>query len=216
MPHIRGIYSYSETNDFVLVRIGDELTSEAWSRVTSLLDELIGRLVRLKSRAILVDLSMLNNTSSAVVAAVVRIWRRISEIDGRVIVLTSSAEAQSTFALAGLATKITFVEDLGEAYHRLGLSRTARMTRRETSLLKLISPTAAATAVAALVVILLSWCPVLYQPSVLFSFFVSVLLACGGGWITAAREAGKVRFVSQLASATGMVTLIAAIGHWTF
>ena len=216
MPHIRGIYSYSETDDFVLVRIGDELASEAWSRVTLVLDELIGQLIRLKSRPILVDLSMLNNTSSAVVAAVVRIWRSIAAIDGRVIVLTPSAEALSTFALAGLVTKITFVEDLGEVYHQLGLSRTARMTRRETSLLKLIAPAAAATAVAALVLVLLSWCPVLYQPSVLFSFIVSAMLACAGGWITAAREAGKIRFLSQLASATGMVALIAAIGHWTF
>jgi len=214
MPEIQGLCSVSETDDFVLVRIGDELGNEPWAQVHSVLEDLIPQLLKASSRRVLLDLTTLNQTGSAVVAAVIRIWRKIQEKDGKVVVLAPQLETRTTFAVAGLLTQIDFVREFGEAWDRLGLSRSAKLTRRETNLLKAIAPLAATSAIAALVILLLSLTPVLYRPSILFSFVVSALLACTGGWVAATRDTGGLRHMSRMASAAGVISLLTAISHW--
>ncbi|HIK91093.1 MAG TPA: STAS domain-containing protein [Planctomycetes bacterium] len=215
MPVFRGVFSFSETDDYVHVSIGDAFAEGAWSSLESVLRDLIGQLLQSKSQAVLLNLSSLSNTNSAVVTAIVRIWKRIAAVGGRLVVFAPTEETRGTLQLAGLHGRLAIAEDAGDALHQLGLSRTARLTRRETMLLKWISPIAAAAAVVSLVAMLLSLSPPERQSSILFVLIMSAVIASGGGWLAAVREIGAFRNLSRFVSATGVVTLIAAIGQWS-
>ncbi len=213
MPVLRGVYSISETDEYVHVSIGDAFAEGAWPILESVLRDLIGQLLQSKSQSVLLNLSSLSNTNSVVVTAIVRIWKRIVANGGRLVVFAPSEETRRTLHLAGLSRQLDIAEDAADALHQLGLSRTARLTRRETMLLKWISPIAATAAVVLLVAMLLSLSPAGFQPSILFVLVMSAAIAGGGGWLAAAREIGAFRNLSRLASATGVITLIAAIGQ---
>ncbi|MDG1893491.1 MAG: STAS domain-containing protein [Fuerstiella sp.] len=215
MPVLRGVYSCSETDDYVHVSIGDEFAAGAWSTSEPVLRELIGQLIRSKSQAVLLNLSSLSNTNSAVVTAIIRIWKRIVASGGRMVIFAPSEETRRTLHLAGLCGRLDIADDAGDALHQLGLSRAARLTRRETMLLQWISPVAAAAAVVSLVFMLLSLSPADFQPSVVFVLIMSAVIASCGGWLAAVREMGAFRNLSWLVSATGVMTLITAIGQWS-
>ncbi|MCP4508333.1 MAG: STAS domain-containing protein [Fuerstiella sp.] len=215
MPVFRGVYSFSETDDYVHVSIGDAFAEGAWPTQESVLRELIGQLFQSKSQAVLLNLSSLSNTNSAVVTAIVRIWKSIVATGGRLAVFAPLKETRCTLQLTGLSTRMAISENAGDALHQLGLSRTARLTRRETMLLKCISPIAAAAAVMSLVAMLLSISPPERQPSILFVLVLSAAIASGGGWIAAVREIGGFCNLSRLVSATGVITLLTAIGQWS-
>ncbi|GEM_PF-4202242 len=95
MPVFRGVFSFSETDDYVHVSIGDAFAEGAWSSLESVLRDLIGQLLQSKSQAVLLNLSSLSNTNSAVVTAIVRIWKRIVAVGGRLVVFEPTEETRS-------------------------------------------------------------------------------------------------------------------------
>ena len=215
MAVFRGVYSFSETDDYVHVSIGDAFAEGAWPILESVLRDLIGQLLQSKSQAVLLNLSSLSHTNSAVVTAIIRMWKTIVADGGRLIVFAPSEETRQTLNSAGLSGQLNIAEDAADALHQLGLSRTARLARRETMLLKWVSPVAAAAAVVLLVAMLLSLSPARIQPSILFVLIMSAAIASGGGWLAAVRENGAFRNISRLVSVTGVITLLMAIGQWS-
>ena len=215
MAVFRGVYSFSETDDYAHVSIGDAFAEGAWSTLEHVLGDLIGQLLQSKSQAVLLNLSSLSHTNSSVVTAIIRIWKSTVANGGRLIVFAPSEETRRTLNFAGLSEQLNIAEDATDALHQLGLSRTARLTRRETMLLKWISPVAAAAAVVLLMAMLLSLSPARFQPSILFVLIMSAAIASGGGWLAAARENGAFRNISRLVSATGVITLLTVIGRWS-
>lgn len=215
MPVFGHLCSCHDNQDFVHVTFENEFVTESWSTLEQVLHDLIRQLVQSKSKKILVNLSSLNKTNSAVVTAIVRIWKKIEALGGRTVVLAPSGEARGTFNLAGLSKRLNIVRNGREAMHQLGLSRVARAARRETWLLQWTSPIAAATAMVSASAILLSVCPSDFQPSIVFVMLMSAAIASGGGWLTAARKIGAFRHFSRLVSITGVITAITVIGQWS-
>ena len=215
MPVFRDVCSFCETDGFVLVSLSDSFLRESWNRLESALEDLIDGLRDANSKAILLNLSALQCTSSAVVTATLRIWKQLSSAGNRIVVYAPSEEARTTMRLAGVSKLMTVVSEADDGLDVLGVSRNARDICRETALLKYISPIAAAGAVSSLIAVLLSISPDRFRPLFLFVLITTAMMASYGGWLSAARERGAFRNVSRLVSATGFATLLTAIGLWS-
>ena len=215
MQVFRGVCSFGETDEFVLVSIGDVFSHCAWNRLESVVRDLTNKLLQSKSMAIVLDLSSLSHASSSVVAAILRIWKRIVASGGRVVVLAPSERTRGTLDMAGLTTRLPIANDPGGALHLLGLSPTARVKRRETMLLKCVSPLAAVSAVLCFLTMHFTLRPAMWAPSIAFVLITSAVVAGCGGILAATRENGLLRSISTLTAATGFLTLVTAIGQWS-
>ena len=214
VPTFSGVCSFDEKDDFVQINIGDAFAKGQWQNLEPILQDLVDQLLKCRSRDVLLNLSALSFTRSAVVTAILRIWKGIIASGGRFVVLAPSDETRRILSVAGLNQHLSITENTGDALHALGVSRNARLLRRETKLLQWISPAAAAAAVISLLALMLSQSSTGFQRSILFVLVVSAVMASGGGWLTAGRHIGTFRTLSRLASATGIITLITAIGRW--
>ena len=214
MPVLNGVCSFDEKDNFVQVNIGDAFAKGQWHTVEPILQHLIGQLMGCRSRTVLLNLSLLSSTNSAIVTAILRIWKRITANGGRFVVLAPSVETRRILSVAGLNGHLSIAKDTGDALHQLGVSSTPMLIGRQTRLLQWVSTVATAASVASLFALFLSLGPMKFQPSILLVPIVSAAIASGVGWFAAAREIGAFRNLSRLVSVTGIITLITAIGQW--
>lgn len=211
VPTFSGVCSFDEKDDFVQINIGDAFAKGQWQNLEPILQDLVDQLLQCRSRDVLLNLSALSFTRSAVVTAILRIWKGIIASGGRFVVLAPSDETRRILSVAGLNQHLSITKNTGDALHELGVSRNAKLLRRKTKLLQWISP---AAAVISLLALMLSQSSIGFERSILFVLVVSAVMASGGGWLTAGRHIGTFRTLSRLASATGIITLITAIGRW--
>ena len=214
VPVLNGVCSFDEKDHFVQVNIGDEFAEGQWCTVEPILWRLISQLPACRSQAVLLNLSSLSSTNSAVVTAILRIWKEITAHDGRFVVLAPSIETRRVLRVAGLNRHLSIATNAGDALQQLGVSGIPPRNGRETRLLQWVSTVATAASVASLLALFLSLGPMHLQPSILFVPILSATIASGVGWFAAAREIGAFRNFSRLLSATGIITLITVIGQW--
>lgn len=215
MPVLHGHCSFSEADDFVHVFISAGFAGGPWHTQEAALQELIDGLSRLRTRAFVLDLSKVASSGSAVITAVVRIWKSVAAGGGRLAVFAPGDQIQSALSVSGLSSRMTVARSAEEALDLLGISSAARIRRREALMLKWSAPVAAAIAIIAMMLTRFSLSPIELERSFALVATICAAIAGGGGGLSAVRDLGALISFQGFVSATGILTLMTAIGSWT-
>lgn len=212
MPVLHGLCSFSEADDFVHVFISAAFEGAPWHSQEAALKELTDQLAQLKTRAFILDLSKISGSGSAVMTAIVRIWKSASSDGGHLAVFAPGDSVQAAFDVSGLTRQLSVTRSAAEALTLLGVSREARMKRREALMLKWSAPVAAAIAIIAMMLTRFSLSPVELESSIGVLMTASAAVAGGGGGLSVVRDLGTLTGLPGLVSATGFLTLLSEVG----
>lgn len=100
-----------------------------WGNVSQVGTEILTRLENLKSPALIVDLSPLDYMGSAQVALLVRVWKSLKKIHGRMVVQCPGQMVREVLAIAGLKALWDIVETRDAALMSLGLNSSTPTSR---------------------------------------------------------------------------------------
>ncbi len=97
-----------------------------WGTVTEVGNEILAQLETLLSPALVVDLSRLTYIGSSQVALLVRVWKSLKRLQGRMSVECPSEEVSEVLSTAGLRTLWAIVETRDAALAAVGVSNAIR------------------------------------------------------------------------------------------
>ena len=135
------VFRFSETDDFAYIRMGDDFANTSWEVQEKLMGDLASRVLISPSSVYLLDLSTLQRTTSVVIAAIIRVWKKVMAKGGNVVLLAPSEETRSILAMNGFGERVTISRDFGDAHKQL--QRFASAGRRGIAFLRWLSPAAA-------------------------------------------------------------------------
>ena len=94
--------------------------------------------------AVLIDLSAPEYIGSLVVAGIVRLWKRVQSAGGNLAIVVRSHDhpVKSVLDAAGLSKVWPIVTNHEDAIHELGLSKEAKVEKRERTMSSLVAPAA--------------------------------------------------------------------------
>lgn len=101
-------------------------------------EKIIDDLSKTNQQHCLVDLSQLDYIGSSLVAAIVRIWKAISERDGQMVVVASNIGTREVLKVTGLNKVWTIAPNLEAGVHALGFSKEAKVVKRERRILVMV------------------------------------------------------------------------------
>ncbi|MGC1272220.1 MAG: STAS domain-containing protein [Planctomycetaceae bacterium] len=107
-------------HDVLAVVLRPELNEIPWTDIERIGSGIVRRVESRPMPRILVDMAELDHMGSAMVALVVRIWKAVSEKQGRMIVVNRNAVVGEVLEISGLASKWTIVPTREEALAAVG------------------------------------------------------------------------------------------------
>lgn len=108
--------SYSVLSFYPLINEGQ------WGNVSEVGTEILNRLETIRSPAVVVDLSPLDYMGSAQVALLVRIWKSLKKMQGKMVVQCPGAMVREVLTIAGLKSLWNIVETREAALKSLNVS----------------------------------------------------------------------------------------------
>jgi anti-anti-sigma factor len=93
-----------------------------WGNVSEVGGEIVGKLKTLRKPALVIDLSPLEYMGSAQVALLVRIWKSLKQINGRMVVQCPGEMVREVLALAGLRSLWNIVDTREAALKSLSVT----------------------------------------------------------------------------------------------
>lgn len=195
--------------EFASVRLNSVLMEMPWSEVEAATSGVIAQLDELEVSNLMIDLSSMSIINSALVAALVRMWKNVRERGGQMSVVCSNEDVEGVLATAGLAKLWNIVGSREEGVYELGVSSGAKVEQRERAILANTAVPCAVLAAAAMVPVLMN-----SDEQVLgfeFKFqLAAILLGAAGlaiGILSILKEQGFRRKVSVVAVAVSVVVL---------
>lgn len=111
--------SYSILSFYPLINEGQ------WGNVSEVGTEILNRLESIRSPSVVVDLSPLDYMGSAQVALLVRIWKSLKKMQGKMVVQCPGAMVREVLTIAGLKSLWNIVETREAALKALNISERA-------------------------------------------------------------------------------------------
>lgn len=108
--------AYSVLSFYPLINEGQ------WGNVSEVGTEILNRLESIRSPAVVVDLSPLDYMGSAQVALLVRIWKSLKKMQGKMVVQCPGAMVREVLTIAGLKSLWNIVETREAALKSLNVS----------------------------------------------------------------------------------------------
>lgn len=106
--------------DVLAVVLRPELNEIPWTDIERIGSGIVRRVESRPKPRVLVDMTELDHMGSAMVALVVRIWKAVTEKQGRMIVVNRHAVVGEVLEISGLASKWTIVPTREEALIAVG------------------------------------------------------------------------------------------------
>jgi anti-anti-sigma factor len=114
-------YRLQFAQSHAILRLEPGMGNAAWGDIDRVGTELIANVNSKPARAWLIDLSGLEYMGSALVALVVRVWKAVQAVGGRVVVVCGDGMPQEVLKLAGLDKVWTITTTYEEGLKRLGV-----------------------------------------------------------------------------------------------
>lgn len=115
------------------VTLRPELNEVPWTDIEKIGSGIVGRVTSRDRPRVIVDLTELHHMGSAMVALVVRIWKAVTEKNGRMIVVNRHELVGEVLEISGLAAKWTIVQSREEALEAFGSSGRAAGSETDSS-----------------------------------------------------------------------------------
>lgn len=198
-----GFFCFVSGDDHLLILVRPEVNSTSREQI----DSAVNRIDKLGISTCIVDVSQLEDLSSDVITALVRVWKRISQSGGDMVLVTGNERSLAILETAQLVLIWNIADTHDSAADLLGISKAARLEDRERRILVIVAPWAVLTAI---LIIVLESIPGIETQAVLpgISLLLCALaVACGG--ISTVRETGFGRIASAVLS---VVALLLATG----
>jgi anti-anti-sigma factor len=114
-------YRLEIARSHAVLRLEPQIGSAAWGDIDRVGNELIASVNNQTAGAWLIDLSSLDYMGSALVALVVRLWKAVQAVGGRVVVVCGDGMPQEVLRLAGLDKVWTIATTYEEGLRQLGV-----------------------------------------------------------------------------------------------
>ena len=200
-----GFFLLITSEDHSLILVRPEIDSTSREQI----DSAVNRIDKLGISVCIIDISQLDDVSSDVMTALVRVWKRLSESGGDMALVTRNERSLAVLEAAQLASIWNIADTHDSAADLLGISKAVRLEARERRILVIVAPWAVLTAI---LIIALESIPGIETQAVLpgISFLLCGLaVACGG--LSTVRETGFRRIASAVVSVVA-VLLATGIG----
>jgi len=115
-------YRFEDRETYSVLALYPLINEGQWGNVSEVGGEIVGRLKSLRSPALVIDLSPLEYMGSAQVALLVRIWKSLKQINGRMVVQCPGEMVREVLALAGLKSLWNIVDTREAALQSLSIS----------------------------------------------------------------------------------------------
>jgi anti-anti-sigma factor len=194
-----GFYSLVLGHDHSLVLVRPEIDTTSREKI----DVAISRFGDIGNLPCIIDISQLDDLSSDVLTALVRIWKRIRERDGDMVIVTNNQRSLAVLETAQLSSIWNIADTHETACDLLEISPAARIEHRERRITAIVAPWAVLTTI---LIIILESLPGIETQAVLptIALILSGLgILCGG--FSAFRESGFLRVASVV------LTIMAAL-----
>jgi anti-anti-sigma factor len=146
-------YRLELAQSHAILRLEPQIGNAAWGDIDRVGAELIDRVNTKRAGAWLIDLSGLEYMGSALVALVVRVWKAVQAVGGRVVVVCGDGMPQEVLKLAGLDKVWTITTTYEDGLKQLGIDPARPVQRSGFPGLTLFALLCAGGAGAALVVL---------------------------------------------------------------
>lgn len=202
-------HTFEKHPGYCVLALTPAMNSCQWGEIEQIGNDVLKSLEPVNTPHLIVDLSDLDYIGSAMVALVVRIWKLVKAKKARMVVVNKNAMVLEVFKISKLNEVWEIVEFREDALGLLGVSKEAKIERRESNALMFVSLLAAIASGAALAVDLT-------QPGMLVDPARPILIfACSGigvvmGLLFAVRSQGGRKAVGFLTTLVSLGVLIAA------
>jgi anti-anti-sigma factor len=123
---------------YAVISFPKELARAQLSEIREVGEKITDELSSLKIHHCLIDLSELDSMGSSLVATIVRIWKTMSEHEGRIVVIATNLGTREVLKVTGLNKIWTIASSYQEGVHALGFSKEAKVEKRERRLLVMV------------------------------------------------------------------------------
>lgn len=114
-------YRLELARSHAILRLEPQIGNAAWGDIDRVGNELVASVNSKEAGAWLIDLSGLEYMGSALVALVVRVWKAVQAVGGRVVVVCGDGMPQEVLKLAGLDKVWTITATYEEGLKQLGV-----------------------------------------------------------------------------------------------
>ena len=202
------MFLFVSKDTYTVFALRPALKDAAWGDVESTGDQVLAELEKLGFPPMIVDLSELDYIGSSLVALLVRVWKKLTSQEARMVVVNRHEMVREVLELAGLANHWRIVESHEEALDEIEVSDAALVVKRESRFLFLTGPLVTIVAVVA-GEIYWQQLPTLAE-HLGFGVAIGVAgLACFISGISLFRERGRRRWVSGLSVLVAIGVLFA-------
>lgn len=115
-------YRFEDRETYSVLALYPLINEGQWGNVSEVGGEIVGRLKSLRKPALVIDLSPLEYMGSAQVALLVRIWKSLKQINGRMVVQCPGEMVREVLALAGLKSLWNIVDTREAALQSLSIT----------------------------------------------------------------------------------------------
>jgi anti-anti-sigma factor len=203
-------YEIESCDDYSVIALFPQLNETPWTDIEMVGSEILDSLHSTNPPVFVVDLSALHYAGSALVALVLRVWKRASERDGHMVIVNKNPAVFEVLRLAGLTNIWTVASSRDEAV-RVLRSNAFRVQRRQTALTNVLGVIAVIGAGAGL---LHAFFPTPYVPeqaAMAMQFGCSAIAAIAG-LTSIVKYRGFSRFLGVMVLLAGLG--VAATGAW--
>lgn len=188
-------YQFESSDTYSVLVLYPLINDGQWGNVSQLGTEILARLETLKSPVLIVDLSPLDYMGSAQVALLVRVWKSLKKVHGRMVVQCPGQMVREVLAIAGLKSLWDIVETREAALMSLGLRSKGVSSGRPSMAGPLVAITALLGAGIAMGLTLNSMLPNVDPTMVLLIELGFIIAAIVAGAMTAVMQRGLWRGV---------------------
>ena len=201
-------YQIEKQDGFFVLTLYPLINDGQWANVAQVGTEILGRLEAFPDSAVIIDLSPLQYMGSAQIALLVRIWKSLKRLDGRMVVQVPGATVREILNIAGLHALWTIVPTRSEALAALSLPEPA--PAQHAPLFRQV-PVLAATSLAGLVVSAALACWTVPSNRVLLSLeWLAAAAALAIGLAAVFRHAQRWRWISAASAVLALLVLASA------
>lgn len=203
-------YQFESGDSYSVLALYPLINDGQWGNVSQVGSEILTRLETLRSPALIVDLSPLDYMGSAQVALLVRVWKSLKKLNGRMVVQCPGQMVREVLAIAGLKALWDIVETREAALMSLGLRSTEQSARRAVGMgpvMAIVALVMAGVALGLTMNILMG----VANRNVILIDVVLAIVAIGAGGFTALVQRGLWRGVGTAVVVASAVMLAIAL-----